>query len=66
VLSRFLELLLPLPTAASTAIMAKRRDKDEELLARAKSNEKDSARDNGKHNKKTKTNQNVVLDRYVL
>jgi hypothetical protein len=28
--------------------------------------EKDSARDDRKHNKKTKTNQSVVLDRYVL
>jgi hypothetical protein len=28
--------------------------------------EKDGARDDGKHNDKTKTNQNVVLDRYVL
>ena len=45
-----------------------------ELEARAESNghrrgvhrEKDSARDDGKHNEKTKTNPNVVLDRYVL
>jgi hypothetical protein len=28
--------------------------------------EKDSTRDNGKHNKKSKRNQNSVLDRYVL
>ena len=54
--------------------MAKRKITAEELLTRAESNdykrgayrEKDSARDNRKHNKKTKTNQNVVLDRYTL
>jgi hypothetical protein len=54
--------------------MAKRKATAEELEARAKSNgykrgahrEKDSTRDNGKHNKKTKRNQNSVLDRYVL
>ena len=54
--------------------MAKRKVTAEELEARAESNgykrgahrEKDSARDDGKHNDKTKTNQNVVLDRYVL
>ena len=54
--------------------MAKPKATAEELEARAESNgykrgahrEKDSARDNGKHNKKTKTNQNRVLDRYVL
>jgi hypothetical protein len=45
----------------------------EELGARAETNgykrgahrEKDSTRDNGKHNKKTKRSQNSVLDRYV-
>jgi hypothetical protein len=53
--------------------MAKRKATAEELGARAESNgykreahrEKDSTRDNGKHNKKTKRNQNSVLDRYV-
>jgi hypothetical protein len=51
--------------------MAKRKATAEELEARAESNgykrgayrEKDSTRDNGKHNKKTKRNQNSVLDR---
>jgi hypothetical protein len=51
--------------AASTTIMAKRKDTAKGLLARAESDdykrgahqEKDSAQDNGKHNKKTKTNQ---------
>jgi hypothetical protein len=54
--------------------MAKRKGTAKELHARAESNgykkgshqEKGSARDNGKHNKKTKKNQNGVLDRYVL
>jgi hypothetical protein len=54
--------------------MAKRKATAEELEARAESNgyergahrEKDSTRDNGKYNKKTKRNQNSVLDRYVL
>ena len=54
--------------------MAKRKATAEELEARAESNsyrrgahrEKDSTRDNGKHNKKIKRNQNSVLDRYVL
>jgi hypothetical protein len=72
-LYRFFSLLLPLPTAAFT-IMAKRKATAEELEARAESNgyrrgahrEKDGARDDGKHNKKTKRNQNGVLDRYVL
>ena len=73
VLSRFFSLLLPLPTAAFSTIIAKRKATAEELGA-AESNgykrgayrEKDSTRDNGKHNKKTKRNQNSVLDRYVL
>jgi hypothetical protein len=64
--------LLPLPTAAFS-IMAKRKATTEELGARAESNgykrgahrEKDSTRDNGKHNKKTKRGQNSMLDRYV-
>jgi hypothetical protein len=72
VLSRFFSLLLPLPTAAdspsssttTTTIMAKRKATVEEVEARAESNsykrgahrEKDSARDNGKHNDKTKKN----------
>jgi hypothetical protein len=63
-LSRFFSLLLPLPTAAFSTIMAKRKATAEELEAQAKSNgykrgarrEKDSTRDNGKHNMKTKTN----------
>jgi hypothetical protein len=54
--------------------MAKRKATAEELEARAESNgykrgahrERDSTRDNGKHNKKTKRNQNSVLDRYVV
>jgi hypothetical protein len=74
VLSRFFSLLLPLSTAAFSTIMAKRKATAEELLVRAESNgykrgahrEEDSARDNGKHNDKTKMNQNSVLDRYVL
>jgi len=53
--------LLPLPMAAFSTIMAKRKAMAEELDARAESNgykrgahrEKDSTRDNGKHNKKT-------------
>ena len=73
VLSRFFSLLLPLPTATFSTTMAKRKVTAEELEARAESNghrrethrEKDSARDDGKHNDKTKKNQNVVLDRYV-
>jgi hypothetical protein len=51
-------LLLPFPTAAFSAIMAKRKATAKELEARAESNgykrgtrrEKDSTRDNGKHN----------------
>jgi hypothetical protein len=74
VLSRFFSLLLPLPTAAFSTIMAKRKATAEELEAQAESNgykrgthrEKDSTRDNGKHNKKAKRNQNSVLDCYVL
>src|SRR5271155_1184934 len=70
VLSRFFSLL---PTAAFSTIMAKRKATAEELGARAESNgykrgahqEKDGTRDNRKHNKKTKRNQNSVLDRYV-
>jgi hypothetical protein len=54
--------------------MAKRKATAEELEAQAESNgykreahrEKDNTRDNGKYNKKTKRNQNLVLDRYVL
>jgi hypothetical protein len=54
-------------------ILAKQKATAEELLARAESNgykrgahrEEDSTRDNGKHNDKTKMNQDVVLDRYV-
>jgi hypothetical protein len=72
VLSRFFSLLSVRAAALST--MAKRKVMVEELEARAESNgyrrgvhrEKDSARNDGKHNDKTKTNQNVVLDRYVL
>jgi hypothetical protein len=64
VLSRFFSLFLPLPTAAFSTIMAKRKARAEEPEARAESNgykrgahrEKDSTRDNGKHNKKTKRN----------
>ena len=70
VLSRFF-FLLPLPTAAFSTIIAKRKATAEEL---AKSNgyergahrEKGSTRDNRKHNKKTIANQDSVLDRYVL
>ena len=65
--------LLPLPTAAFSTIMAKRKATTEELGARAESNgykrgahrEKDSTGDNGKHNKKTKRSQNSVLDRFM-
>jgi hypothetical protein len=80
-LSRFFfSLLLPpsssfslFPTGAFPTIMARRKATAEELGARTESNgykreryrEKDSTRDNGKHNKKTKRNQNSVLDRYV-
>jgi hypothetical protein len=72
VLSHFSSLLLSLPTAASTT-MPKRMLTAEELEAQAESNgyrrgahrEKDSARGDGKHNDKTRRNQNVVLDRYV-
>jgi hypothetical protein len=61
VLSRFFSLLLPLPTAAFSTIMAKRNATAEELEAQAKSNgykrgahrEKDSARDDGTYNDKT-------------
>ena len=71
--SHFFSLLLPLPTAAFSTIMAKRKATTEQLGARAESNgykrgahrEKDSTRDNGKHNKKTKSRQKSVLDRYV-
>jgi hypothetical protein len=74
VLARFFSLLLPLRTTAFSTIMAKRKVTAEELEARAESNgyrrgahrEKDSARDDGKHNDKTKMNQNMVLDRYIL
>jgi hypothetical protein len=81
VLSHFFSLLLPPPssllpppTAAFSTTMAKRKATAEELEAQAESNgykrrthrEKDSTRDNGKHNKKTKRNQTSVVDRYVL
>jgi len=74
VLSRFFSLLLPLPTAAFSTIIAKRKATAEELEARGESNgcregayrEEDSTRDNGKHSKKIKRNQNLVLDRYGL
>ena len=64
-LSRFFSLF---PTAAFPTIMARRKATAEELGDRAESNgckrgayrEKDSARDNGKHNKKIKRNQNLV------
>jgi hypothetical protein len=54
--------------------MVKRKATVDELEARAESNgykreiyrEKDSVRNDGKHNDKTKKNQNVVLDYYVL
>jgi len=53
--------------------MAKQKATTEELGARAETNgykrgshrEKDSTRDNGKHNKETKRSQNSALDRYV-
>ena len=55
-------------------LLAKRKATAEELDAQAKSNgyergahrEKDSTRDNRKHNKKTIGNQDSVLDHYVL
>src|SRR5947209_20604586 len=70
-------LLSPSPSSQrlpSLPIMAKRKARAEELEAQAESNgykreahrEKDSTRDNGKHNKKTKTSQNSVLDRYGM
>jgi len=73
VLSRFFSLLLPLPTAAFPTVMAKRKATTEEPGTRAESNgynreahrEKDSTRGNGKHNKKTTGNQDLVLDRYM-
>jgi hypothetical protein len=54
--------------------MGKRKATAEELGARAGTNgykrgahrEEDCTRDNGKHKEKTKTNQNSVLERYVL
>jgi hypothetical protein len=57
VLSSFFSLLLPLPTAAFSTIMAKRKATAEELEARAESNDynrgahrkKDSTRYNEKH-----------------
>jgi hypothetical protein len=74
VLSRIFSLLLPLPTAAFSTIMTKRKAAAEELEARPESNgykrgahqEKDNTRDNGKHNKKAKRNQDSVLNRYEL
>jgi hypothetical protein len=74
VLSRFFSSLLSLPTAAFSTTMVRRKATAEELEAQAESNgykrgahrEEDSTRDNGKHNKKTKRNQNSVLDRYVV
>jgi hypothetical protein len=61
VLSRFFSLLLPLPTAAFSTIMAKRKVTAEEPLARAESNgykkgahrEEDSTRDGKRHIDKT-------------
>jgi hypothetical protein len=69
----FPSLLLPLPTATSTLIMAKRKATAEELLARAGSNgykrgahrEGDSTQDNGKHSGKTKMTQDILLDGYA-
>jgi hypothetical protein len=68
-------LLPPSPSSNGRLLhtMARRKATAEELEAQAKSNgykrgahrEKDSTRDNGKHNKKTKRSQNSVLDRYV-
>jgi hypothetical protein len=63
-LSRFFSLLLPLPTAAFSTTMAKRKATAEELKVQAESSgckrrvyrEKDSTRDNGKHNKTIKRN----------
>jgi hypothetical protein len=54
-----------------SATLAKRKEQLQELLKsnsykREAHREKDSARENEKHNKKTKTNQNGVLDRYIL
>jgi hypothetical protein len=72
VLSCFFSLLLPLPTAAFSTIMAKRKATAEELEAESNDYrregywEKNNTRDNRKHNKKTKKNQNSILDRYVL
>src|SRR3984957_8758585 len=78
VLSRFFSLLLS-PSPSSNGRLPPPSWRNEkpragELEARAESNgykrgahrEKDSTRDNGKHNKKSKRNQNSVLDRYVL
>jgi hypothetical protein len=74
VLSRLFSLLLPLLTAAFSTTMAKRKATAEELEARAESNgykrrtyrEEDNTRDNGKYNKKTKRNQDSMLDHYAL
>jgi hypothetical protein len=63
-LSRFFSLLLPLPTVAFSTTMAKRKATAEELEAQTNLaairegayREKDSTRDNGKHNKKIKRN----------
>jgi hypothetical protein len=76
VLSRFISLLPPSPSSNGRLLHHHGETKAtaEELEARPESNgyergahrEKDSTRDNGKHNKKTKRNQNSVLDRYVL
>jgi hypothetical protein len=68
VLSRFFSFLLPLPM---TAFMAKRKATAEELLEsngykRGAHREKDGAQDNRKHNDKTRRNQNLALDSYVL
>jgi hypothetical protein len=72
VFSHFFTLLF-LPTAASSTVMGKRKATVEELEAQAESNgyergahrEKDSVRDDGKHNDKTRRDRNVVLDCYV-
>src|SRR5436309_1928709 len=76
VLSRFFSLLLPPPSSNGHLLhhYGERKATAEELETRAESNgykrgahrEKDSTRDNGKHNEKSKRNQNSLLDRYVL
>src|SRR5947209_19159609 len=73
--SRFFSLFLsPSPSSNGRLLhLPKRNATTEQLGARAECNgykrgalrEKDSTRDNGKYNKKTKRSQNSVLDRYV-